>query len=210
MTGWSISKWPCTRSGRPTPPSHSAGVAARIPRHQAPGTEPARARQARDIRVVEGRLIAVPTHCTGAIPTSAAAAGCTTSRCATAMTDRAGAPGSKGHSIRSTVAGAQASPCNTSRLSRPVYRLGERIAGYERQSDFGEVQFGRSDGLREGWVRRMVFGLRREHAAFAAAPDETAPAALPQDRRLDYPFFRIEGMQDDFETTRSPRPDRAH
>ena len=85
----------------------------------------------------------------------------------------------------------------------PVYRLGERVAGYEKQSDFGEVRFGRSDGLREGWVRRMVFGLRREHAAFADTPDETAPGALPQDRRLDYPFLRIEGMQDDFETTRN-------
>ncbi len=84
-----------------------------------------------------------------------------------------------------------------------VYRLGEAVAGYERQSDFGEVRFGRSDGLRAGWVRRMIFGLRREHAAFAAAPDETAPAALPQDRRLDYPFLRMEGMQDDFETTRN-------
>ena len=86
---------------------------------------------------------------------------------------------------------------------QPVYRLGERVAGYEQQSDFGEFRFGRSDGLREGWVRRMVFGLRREHAAFAVSPDETAPAALPQDRRLDYPFLRIEGMQDDFETTRN-------
>ncbi len=85
----------------------------------------------------------------------------------------------------------------------PVYRLGERVAGCARQADFGEVRFGRSNGLREGWVRRTVFGLRRDHAAFDTAPDETVPAVLPENRRLDYPFLRIEGMQDDFETTRN-------
>ena len=85
----------------------------------------------------------------------------------------------------------------------PVYRLGERVAGYARQADFGELRFGRSDGLRVGWVRRTVFGLRREHSEFDVAPDEAVPAGIPQDRRLDYPFLRIEGLQDDFETTRN-------
>lgn len=85
----------------------------------------------------------------------------------------------------------------------PVYRLGERVAGYDRLADFGEIRFGRSDGLQNGWTRRMIFGLRREHAEFGATADEAAPATLPEDRRLDYPFLRIEGVQDDFETTRN-------
>jgi outer membrane protein assembly factor BamA len=83
----------------------------------------------------------------------------------------------------------------------PVYRLGEKLAAYGRRSEFGEIRFGRSAGLQDGWVRRTVFGLRREHAEFGAAPGENAPALLPEDRRLDYPFVRFEAVQDDFDTT---------
>ncbi len=85
----------------------------------------------------------------------------------------------------------------------PVYRLGERVAGYGRDADFAELRFGRSAGLQQGWVRRTIFGVRREHATFSVTPDEDAPAVLPEDRLLDYPFLRIEGVQDDFETTRN-------
>ena len=85
----------------------------------------------------------------------------------------------------------------------PVYRLGERVAGYGRQAEFAEFRFGRSEGLLEGWARRTIFGLRREHAEFEIAPDEAAPATLPEDRKLDYPFLRFEGVQDDFETIRN-------
>ena len=83
----------------------------------------------------------------------------------------------------------------------PVYRLGERVAGYRRQSDFAELRYGRSDGLQGGWSRRTSVGLRREHSVFDAALDEPAPAVMPADRLLDYPFVRFEGVQDDFETT---------
>ena len=85
----------------------------------------------------------------------------------------------------------------------PVYRLGERVAGYNREAEFAEVRYGRSDGLLNGWSRRTTFGFRREHADFEVAPDEAAPAVLPDDRRLDYPFLRFEAVQDDFETTRN-------
>jgi hypothetical protein len=85
----------------------------------------------------------------------------------------------------------------------PVYRLGERVAGYGRQTEFGEVRYGWSDGLSNGWTRRVMVGFRREHATFDVAPGEPAPAFLPQDRRLDYPFLRFEGVQDDYETIRN-------
>jgi hypothetical protein len=85
----------------------------------------------------------------------------------------------------------------------PVYRLGEQIAGYGRKVEFGEFSFGRSSGLRDDWTRRFIFGFRREHAEFDIAPDETAPLVIPEDRLLDYPFARIEGVQDDFETTQN-------
>jgi hypothetical protein len=85
----------------------------------------------------------------------------------------------------------------------PVYRLGERVAGYERQADFAEVRYGRSDGLLNGWSRRTTLGFRREHTSFEIAPDEVAPDMLPEDRLLDYPFLRLEAVQDDFDTTQN-------
>ena len=85
----------------------------------------------------------------------------------------------------------------------PVYRLGERVAGYNRQADFAEVRYGRSDGLLNGWSHRTTFGFRREHANFEVTPDEAAPTVMPDDRQLDYPFLRFEAVQDDFGTTRN-------
>jgi hypothetical protein len=85
----------------------------------------------------------------------------------------------------------------------PVYRLGERVAGYSRQAEFAELRYGLSAGLQDGWTHRTIFGYRREHAEFSVAPDEAAPAAMPENRLLDYPFVRIEGVQDDFVTARN-------
>jgi len=85
----------------------------------------------------------------------------------------------------------------------PVYRLGERVAAYGRNAEFAEVRIGVSDGLQVGWARRTVFGFRREHASFGMAADQPAPVAMPEDRRLDYPYLRIEGVQDDFGTTQN-------
>ncbi len=84
-----------------------------------------------------------------------------------------------------------------------VYRLGESVAGYERESDFAELRFGRSNGLKNGWARRLTAGLRHQDDEFALTTEEPAPAVLPSDRQLDYPFLRYDVIQDDFETTRN-------
>ena len=84
-----------------------------------------------------------------------------------------------------------------------VYRLGHRIAEYQRDLQDAEIKYGWSRGLQEGWTRRWIAGLRLESADFALVPDATAPAALPEDRDLRYPFLRLEAIQDDFETTRN-------
>lgn len=86
---------------------------------------------------------------------------------------------------------------------QPVYRLGEKVAGYGQGIETAEVQFGWSKGLRDGWTRRITTGLRHDQAAFEFAPGETAPTVLPDDRDLTYPFLRLEAIQDDFETTRN-------
>jgi hypothetical protein len=85
----------------------------------------------------------------------------------------------------------------------PVYRLGERVAGYARQAEFAEARFGLSAGLQDGWAHRTIFGYRREHSEFGVTPEEAAPETMPEDRLLDYPFLRFEGIQDDFETVRN-------
>ncbi|MGB5132346.1 MAG: hypothetical protein WBO00_07005 [Steroidobacteraceae bacterium] len=84
-----------------------------------------------------------------------------------------------------------------------VYRLGDRIAEYQRNRQDAEIKYGWSGGLQDGWTRRWLAGLRRESAEFALVPDATAPAALPGDRDLRYPFLRLEAIEDDFETTRN-------
>jgi surface antigen Omp85-like protein len=84
-----------------------------------------------------------------------------------------------------------------------VYRLGQQVAGFEQDKQLGEVQFGWSRGLLNGWTRRITAGLRHEEASFGLAPDEPVPAALPENRDLAYPFMRFEGVQDDFETARN-------
>ncbi len=84
-----------------------------------------------------------------------------------------------------------------------VYRLGEQVAGYRQGKQVGEVQFGWSQGLLNGWTRRITAGLRHDETAFEFAPDESAPLRLPEDRDLAYPFLRFEGVQDDFETARN-------
>lgn len=86
---------------------------------------------------------------------------------------------------------------------QPVYRLGERVAAYGQDTELEEVQFGWSHGLQNGWTRRVTAGLRHDQAAFEFAPGEIAPASLPGDRDLAYPFLRLEGVQDDFETARN-------
>jgi hypothetical protein len=85
----------------------------------------------------------------------------------------------------------------------PVYRLGDPVARYSQDKDRSQIRFGWSRGLQDGWTRRVSLGLRHEQAVFGPAPGETAPATLPADRSLDYPFLRLEGVQDDFETARN-------
>ncbi len=84
-----------------------------------------------------------------------------------------------------------------------VYRVGHRVAEYRRDALNGDIYYGWSKGLQDGWTRRSIVGLRRDEAQYAEEPGSTVPATLPADRRLNYPYLRIEAIQDDFETTRN-------
>ena len=81
-----------------------------------------------------------------------------------------------------------------------VYRLGEAVTEYRRDAQVAGLRYGWSAGLRNGWARRWFAGLRHQEAKFSESPDATIPVTLPSDRDLNYPYVRLEGIQDDFET----------
>lgn len=110
-------------------------------------------------------------------------------------------------------------------LEQPFYSLDSRRAGGFRLQDFdqadsiyelgdvtdrlrhrgmtAEAWYGWSAGLRAGWTRRTTLGLAYDEHRFSAVPDEPLPAAVPDDRRLVYPFLGVEWIQDRYETTRN-------
>ena len=84
------------------------------------------------------------------------------------------------------------------------YDLGEIVDQYNAKLRTAQAYYGWSPGYVDGWTRRGYAGLRYEQASFSPDPLTTRPAAvLPQDRRLQYPWFAYEMRQDDFEKARN-------
>ena len=81
--------------------------------------------------------------------------------------------------------------------SRSVF--GNEIDRYRQRTQRGELGFGFSNGLVDGWSKRYFTGLRYERQQFSALA--TSTLAIPDDRTLAYPYVRMEGVQDDFATT---------
>ncbi len=84
-----------------------------------------------------------------------------------------------------------------------VYRLGHRASEYRRDAQAADLHFGWSQGLRNGWTRRSIVGLRHDEAQFYESPGDSVSIMPPGDRSLSYPYLRLEGVQDDFETARN-------
>jgi outer membrane protein assembly factor BamA len=84
-----------------------------------------------------------------------------------------------------------------------LYQLGEKAAVYDHERRFLSAFGGWSAGLRGGWVRRFTAGIVSDDNQFSDAMDPTLPSALPDDRKLVYPFLGIEILEDHFETTRN-------
>ena len=83
--------------------------------------------------------------------------------------------------------------------SSTLYQLGEKAAEYRHERDYATLFGGWSDGLRDGWVRRYTVGVVSDDNRFSNVIDATLPAAIPEDRKLVYPFFGIEILEDRFE-----------
>ena len=81
-----------------------------------------------------------------------------------------------------------------------LYQLGEQAAEFRSERSFLSAFGGWSAGLRDSWVRRFTVGIVFDEIEFSEVIDATLPPAIPQDRKLVYPFFGIEILEDDFET----------
>jgi outer membrane protein assembly factor BamA len=82
------------------------------------------------------------------------------------------------------------------------YDLGEVVDSYATREQRSTIYWGRSAGLKDGWVRRLSVGLTHDEHAFSAVPGSVA-ARLPADRTLVYPWIGVEWVQDAFRIARN-------
>lgn len=82
-----------------------------------------------------------------------------------------------------------------------LYRLGDEAAEFRHESEYATVFGGWSRGLRNGWARRWTAGVVYDNDIFAVVSNPLLPALIPENRKLVYPFFQIELVEDNFETT---------
>lgn len=88
-------------------------------------------------------------------------------------------------------------------LERKLYQLGEQAAEYRHERQFASAFGGWSKGLRDGWARRYTVGVAYDQNLFSEVPDGTLPPAVPDDRKLIYPYFGIEILEDQFDTAQN-------
>ena len=81
------------------------------------------------------------------------------------------------------------------------YELGDEVAEYQHAREQFTVFGGWSRGLRDGWVTRYTAGVVYDENVFTPVTAGTLPALVPADRKLVYPYFGIEFLQDRFEKT---------
>jgi hypothetical protein len=85
-----------------------------------------------------------------------------------------------------------------------LYDHGEIAAQYRQQSNVQEILYGWSNGLEDGWAKRFTAGFALDESRYSAVPGGIYPTTvLPEDRKLAYPFFAIELVQDKFEKVRN-------
>jgi hypothetical protein len=81
------------------------------------------------------------------------------------------------------------------------YQLGEVVDAFDERAERFGIYGGWSAGLKDGWTRRWLVGMRLDSSRFAPVEGTELLAALPQDRRLVYPWLGVELIEDAFDTT---------
>jgi len=81
-----------------------------------------------------------------------------------------------------------------------LYELGNEAAEFNKEQEYYTAWGGWSRGLRKGRTHRWTAGVVYDNNVFSEVPDATLPPAIPENRRLVYPFIGFEMVQDDFVT----------
>ena len=79
------------------------------------------------------------------------------------------------------------------------YNLGDIVDQFNDKQSSYELSGGVSNGLIDGWTKRLTFGMRYDRSLFLPAPRTSVPAQqLPPDRTLSYPFVGFDMLQDKY------------
>jgi hypothetical protein len=79
------------------------------------------------------------------------------------------------------------------------YNLGQIVDQFNDNQTSYELSGGISNGLVDGWTKRLTFGMRYDRNIFLPTPNTTLPAQqLPTDRTLSYPFVGFDILQDKY------------
>lgn len=93
---------------------------------------------------------------------------------------------------------------HSGRRTESLYDQGEIGAQYELAAAKHEFYVGWSDGLHQGWSKRLTTGIGFDSSDYNPVGDNLHPTpALPADRQFIYPFVGFELLQDDYVTTRN-------
>jgi hypothetical protein len=80
------------------------------------------------------------------------------------------------------------------------YNLGEKVDQFNDNESSYELSGGISNGLVDGWTKRLTFGVRYDRNSFLPTPGTGIPARqLPPDRTLSYPFVGFDVLQDKYQ-----------
>lgn len=79
-----------------------------------------------------------------------------------------------------------------------IYTNGEAIGQFRHEQSASEFFGGWSKGLVDGWVQRYSVGVAYQDDVYRVDPAYPAPAQLPADQTLVYPFVRYELIEDNY------------
>ena len=82
-----------------------------------------------------------------------------------------------------------------------IYQFGDAAAEYRHERDYYMGFGGWSRGLDNGRARRWTLGVVHDDNRFSQAADSSLPPAVPEDRKLVYPFLGFELVEDGYVTT---------
>jgi hypothetical protein len=81
------------------------------------------------------------------------------------------------------------------------YNLGKIVDQFSDDQTSYELSGGLSNGLIDGWTKRLTFGVRYDHNVFVPTATATPARELPAERTLAYPFVGFDIIEDDYKKT---------